>query len=523
MPVPSAAVEAVWRIESGRLVAALTRITGDFAAAEDLAQDALERALRQWPVEGIPEHPPAWLMATAKHLAVDAYRRRLTLTRKLAELARETTDAEEGDPMAAVDQQLDTVVPDDLLRLVFLTCHPALTTESQVALTLRTIGGLPTREIARAFLVPEPTVGQRISRAKKTLADRRARFELPLPTELPTRLGAVLAVVYLIFNEGYAATSGHDWTRPELCQDALRLGRLLAGLRPDEPEVHGLVALMELQASRIPARTGPSGEPVLLRDQDRRRWDPLLLRRGLAALEAAESLGYRPLHSAGRDRRLPRARHERREHRLAPDRRPLHGPASPRALPRRRPQPRRRRRHGRRTGQWAGPDAAADQRAEPGGLPRTRRRPRDVPAPAGSARRGPCAVPASCAKHNKHRPASPLPPPGRSRGPRDSPQQQHTVIHALTFQPSSSSAARPQTGCPPSQRRGLTDCDDQPATPLDHGRHRTVSSTSPGGLPPILAAPPLPAALPAIAGARAAQVFCWARRNPPWPGVAAAW
>lgn len=294
MPVPSAAVEAVWRIESGRLVAALTRITGDFAAAEDLAQDALERALRQWPVEGIPEHPASWLMATAKHLAVDAYRRRLTLTRKLAELARETTDAQQRDPMAAVDQQLDTVVPDDLLRLVFLTCHPALTTESQVALTLRTIGGLTTREIARAFLVPEPTVGQRISRAKKTLADRRARFELPLPTELPTRLSAVLAVVYLIFNEGYAATSGHHWTRPELCQDALRLGRLLAGLRPDEPEVHGLVALMELQASRIPARTGPSGEPVLLRDQDRRRWDPLLLRRGLAALEAAESLGTGP-------------------------------------------------------------------------------------------------------------------------------------------------------------------------------------------------------------------------------------
>ncbi len=294
MPVPSAAVEAVWRIESGRLVAALTRITGDFAAAEDLAQDALERALRQWPVDGIPAHPASWLMATAKHLAVDAYRRRLTLTRKLAELAHETTDAQEGDPMAAVDEQLDTVVPDDLLRLVFLTCHPALTTESQVALTLRTVGCLTTREIARAFLVPEPTVGQRISRAKKTLTNGQVRFELPPPAELPARLGAVLAVVYLIFNEGYAATAGEDWTRPELCQDALRLGRLLARLQPDEPEVHGLVALMELQASRIPARTGPSGEPVLLRDQDRRRWDPLLVRRGLAALEAAESLGTGP-------------------------------------------------------------------------------------------------------------------------------------------------------------------------------------------------------------------------------------
>ena len=294
MPGSSAAVEAVWRIESGRLVAALTRITHDFAAAEDLAQDALERALRQWPVDGVPEHPASWLMATAKHLAVDAYRRRLTLTRKLAGLAQETNDADERDPMAAVDEQLDTVVPDDLLRLVFLTCHPALTTESQVALTLRTVGGLTTREIARALLVPEPTVGQRISRAKRTLADGRVRFELPPPEELPARLGAVLAVVYLIFNEGYAATSGDDWTRPELCRDALRLGRLLAGLRPDEPEVHGLVALMELQASRIPARTGPWGEPVLLADQDRRRWDPLLVRRGLAALETAEALGTGP-------------------------------------------------------------------------------------------------------------------------------------------------------------------------------------------------------------------------------------
>jgi RNA polymerase sigma factor (sigma-70 family) len=293
VPVPAAAVEAVWRIESGRLVAALTRITGDFAAAEDLAQDALERALRQWPVDGIPDHPASWLMGTAKHLAVDAYRRRLTLARKLAELAQET-DTQEGDPMAAVDEQLDTVVPDDLLRLVFLTCHPVLTTESQVALTLRTVGGLTTREIARAFLVPEPTVGQRISRAKKALAERQVRFELPPAPELPARLGAVLAVVYLIFNEGYAATSGDDWTRPELCQDALRLGRLLASLQPGEPEVHGLVALMELQASRIPARTGRCGEPVLLRDQDRRRWDPLLVRRGLAALATAEALGTGP-------------------------------------------------------------------------------------------------------------------------------------------------------------------------------------------------------------------------------------
>jgi RNA polymerase sigma factor (sigma-70 family) len=294
VPVTDAAVEAVWRIESGRLVAALTRITGDFAAAEDLAQDALERALRQWPTDGIPDHPASWLMATAKHLAVDAHRRQLTLARKLADVARTASEREETDPMAAVDEDLDTAVQDDVLRLILMTCHPALTTESQVALTLRTVGGLTTREIARALLVSEATVGQRISRAKRTLADRRVRFELPPPAELAQRLGAVLAVVYLIFNEGYAATAGADWTRPELCQDAVRLGRLLAGLRPDEPEVQGLLALMELQASRIPARTGPSGEALLLRDQDRRRWDHMLVRRGLAALERAESLGGGP-------------------------------------------------------------------------------------------------------------------------------------------------------------------------------------------------------------------------------------
>jgi RNA polymerase sigma factor (sigma-70 family) len=292
--LPAAAVEAVWRIESGRLVAALTRITGDFSAAEDLAQDALERALRQWPDDGIPDHPASWLMATAKHLAVDSYRRRRTLDRKVTELGQATLDAQEEDPMAAVDEDLDNVVPDDLLRLIFLTCHPALTIESQVALTLRTVGGLTTREIARAFLVPEPTVGQRISRAKKTLADRQVRFELPPRAELPDRLGAVLAVVYLVFNEGYAATSGDAWARPELCHDALRLGRLLVSLQPDEPEVHGLVALMELQASRIAARTGPAGEALLLADQDRRRWDHLLVRRGLAALETAEALGTGP-------------------------------------------------------------------------------------------------------------------------------------------------------------------------------------------------------------------------------------
>ncbi len=292
-----AAVEAVWRIESGRLVAALARITGNFAAAEDLAQDALERALRQWPRDGIPDHPASWLIATAKHLAVDAYRRQLTLTRKLNQIADDDTrtgGTEVNDPMATVDDDLDTAVHDDLLRLIFITCHPVLTAESQVALTLRTVAGLQTREIARAYLVPEATLAQRISRAKKTLSDQHVGFELPPAAELPTRLGAVLAVIYLVFNEGYAATEGEDWTRPALCQDALRLGRLLSTLQSQQPEVHGLLALMELQACRLPARAPAAGEAVLLRDQDRRRWDQLLMYRGLAALQTAEDLGGGP-------------------------------------------------------------------------------------------------------------------------------------------------------------------------------------------------------------------------------------
>jgi RNA polymerase sigma factor (sigma-70 family) len=289
----SAAVEAVWRIESGRLVATLARITGDFAAAEDIAQDALEIALKQWPRDGLPDHPASWLVATAKHIAADQYRRQVNLNSKLTIIARQlsTTGSTESDPMAHVDENLGVAVHDDLLRLIFTACHPVLSVDSQVALTLRTLGGLQTKEIARAFLTSETTIGQRISRAKKTLTDRRVRFELPPAEELAARLHAVLGVVYLIFNEGYAATSGADWTRPALCQDALRLGRMLAGLQPEQPEVHGLVALMELQASRIPARTGPAGEPVLLAGQDRRRWDQLLIRRGLAALHKAEELG----------------------------------------------------------------------------------------------------------------------------------------------------------------------------------------------------------------------------------------
>ncbi len=291
-----AAVEAVWRIESGRLVAMLARITGDFAGAEDLAQDALERALTQWPTHGIPQHPASWLMATAKHIAVDRYRRQLNLVDKLAAIAHEpiTALSTEGDPMATVDDGLAASVPDDLLRLIFTACHPALSLDSQVALTLRTVAGLRTPEIARAFLVPEATIGQRISRAKRTLTDKQVRFELPSALDLPSRLGAVLAVIYLVFNEGYSATAGDDWTRPALCHDALRLGRVLARLQPDEPEVHGLLALMELQASRIPARSGPAGEQLLLADQNRRRWDRLHIRRGLTALQAAETLGGGP-------------------------------------------------------------------------------------------------------------------------------------------------------------------------------------------------------------------------------------
>ncbi len=280
-------VEAVWRIESAKLVAALARVTGDVGLAEELAQDALVAALERWPETGVPDKPAAWLMATAKHRAVDVFRRAERLERKTALLGRELVEAEEPDWAAALDE----VVEDDLLRLVFTACHPVLSREARVALTLRLLGGLTTAEIARAFLVPESTVAQRIVRAKRTLAAAHVPFELPTAADLPARLASVLEVVYLVFNEGYAATAGRDWTRPELCSEALRLGRVLAELTPREPEVHGLVALMELQASRIRARTGPDGAPVLLLDQDRARWDHVLVGRGLAALRRAEGTG----------------------------------------------------------------------------------------------------------------------------------------------------------------------------------------------------------------------------------------
>jgi RNA polymerase sigma factor (sigma-70 family) len=280
-------IDAVWRIESARLIARLARLVGDVGVAEELAQDALVVALEKWPESGVPDNPGAWLMATAKHRAIDLLRRRTVLERKQEELGRQLEVEEDPD----LDAALDDDIGDDLLRLVFTACHPVLSTEGRVALTLRLLGGLTTGEIARAFLVSDPTVAQRIVRAKRTLAEAHVPFEVPPRDELPTRLGSVLEVIYLVFNEGYSATAGDDWMRPALCEDALRLGRILAELLSQEPEVHGLVALMEIQASRLRARVGPSGEPVLLLDQDRARWDHLLVRRGLQALERAEALG----------------------------------------------------------------------------------------------------------------------------------------------------------------------------------------------------------------------------------------
>jgi RNA polymerase sigma factor (sigma-70 family) len=291
-------VEAVWRLESARIVAALTRLTRDVGLAEDLAHDALLAALEEWPVRGVPDNPGGWLMLTAKHRAIDRLRRDDRLTDKLAQLGHEVADQERVavfSGTADFDAVLeDDALTDDILRLIFIACHPVLPTQSRVALTLRLLGGLTTDEIARAFLVPEPTVAQRIVRAKRTLADKQIPFEVPPPAARPERLASVLEVVYLIFNEGYSATSGDDWLRPELCQEALRLGRMLAELAPDEPEVHGLVALMEIQASRTRARTDEAGRPVPLLEQNRGRWDRLLIRRGFSALLRAGQLAQPP-------------------------------------------------------------------------------------------------------------------------------------------------------------------------------------------------------------------------------------
>jgi RNA polymerase sigma factor (sigma-70 family) len=285
-----AAIDAVWRIESARIIAGLARMVRDVGLAEELAQDALVAALERWPQSGVPDNPGAWLMATAKHRAIDQLRRSARLERKHEELGHAAEHRHDA-AAAELDAVLDDDIGDDLLRLVFIACHPVLSTDARVALTLRLLGGLTTTEIARAFLVPEATVAQRIVRAKRTLSEARVPFEVPRGAELGARLASVLEVIYLVFNEGYSATAGDDWMRPALCEDALRLGRILAELVPNEPEAHGLVALMEIQASRSRARIGPSGEPVLLLEQNRARWDHLLIRRGLAALARAEKLG----------------------------------------------------------------------------------------------------------------------------------------------------------------------------------------------------------------------------------------
>ena len=283
-------IDAVWRIESARLIAGLARIVRDVGVAEELAQDALVTALEKWPTTGIPDNPGAWLMATAKHRAIDHFRRNKLLERKHEELGRELKSQQDS-AMADFDIPEPDYIEDDLLRLVFVSCHPVLSTDARVALTLRLLGGLTTTEIARAYLAPEPTIAQRIVRAKRTLTEARVPFEVPSGPVRASRLSSVLEVIYLIFNEGYSATAGEDWMRPALCDDALRLGRILAGLVPNEPEVHGLVALMEIQASRVRARVSPTGEPILLLDQDRTRWDHVLIRHGLAELERAEALG----------------------------------------------------------------------------------------------------------------------------------------------------------------------------------------------------------------------------------------
>ncbi|HEY0196949.1 MAG TPA: RNA polymerase sigma factor [Rhodanobacter sp.] len=284
------AIDAVWRIESARLIAGLARMVRDVGLAEELAQDALVVALEQWPKSGVPDNPGAWLMTTAKHRAIDRLRRSKLLERKHVELMHEL-EAEQEQAVSKVEAALDDPVGDDLLRLMFTACHPVLSVEARVALTLRLLGGLTTDEIARAFLVSEPTIAQRIVRAKRSLAKAQVPFEVPRADELVERLSSVLGVIYLVFNEGYSATAGDDWMRPALCEEALRLGRVLVGLMPLEPEVHGLVALMEIQASRAHARVGPKGEPILLLEQNRAQWDRLLIRRGLAGLERTEELG----------------------------------------------------------------------------------------------------------------------------------------------------------------------------------------------------------------------------------------
>ena len=355
-----AAIDAVWRIESPKIIAGLTRIVRDVGVAEELAQDALVAALEQWPASGVPNNPGAWLMTIAKRRAIDFFRRNKRVERKHEELGY-AIESRQDDPVAGLDAALDDDVGDDLLRLIFTACHPVLSTEARVALTLRLLGGLTTEEIARAFLVAEPTIAQRIVRAKKTLADRNVPFEVPRGAELAERLSSVLEVIYLVFNEGYSATAGDDLMRPALCEDALRLGRVLAELAPNEPEVHGLVALMEIQASRTAARTGPSGEPILLMDQDRGRWNQLLIQRGLrGACPFALRRRVRALRAAGGDRRLSCACGDRRRHGLAANRIPLRRARTGFAVAGRRAQSLGRARDGVRSRRRPPPGRSAD-------------------------------------------------------------------------------------------------------------------------------------------------------------------
>ncbi len=354
------AIDAVWRIEQAKLIAGLARMVRDVGLAEELAQDALVIALERWPETGIPRNPGAWLMAAAKNRAIDTLRRRKLGERKHQELLHEV-ESDQPDAVAEIETALDDDIGDDLLSLIFTACHPMLPTDARLALTLRLIGGLTTAEIARAFLASEPTIAQRIVRAKRTLAEANVPFEVPRGADRAERLSSVLEVIYLIFNEGYAATAGEDWMRPQLAEEALRVGRILAELAGDEPEVHGLVALMEIQASRTRARTGPGGEPILLLDQNRAKWDRLLIGRGLAALARAEALGAPPgpYQLQACNRRLPRPRPGGGGDRLGADRRALRGARRPHADAGGGAQPRR----GRGDGLWAGGRARHRRRA----------------------------------------------------------------------------------------------------------------------------------------------------------------
>ena len=386
-------IDAVWRIESSRIIAGAARILRDIGLAEEVAQDALVAALEQWPKHGIPDNPGAWLMATARRRAIDLLRKQKRAERHGEDIGRELEDRQER-AVDEINAAVDDPVGDELLSLIFAACHPILSTEARAALTLRVVGGLTTTEIARAFLVPEPTIAQRIVRAKRTLTEARVPFEVPRGAEQGTRLASVLGVLYLIFNEGYSATAGDDWMRPALCEDALRLGRVLAELVPNEPEVHGLVALMEIQASRSAARIGPSGEPILLLDQNRALWDYLLIRRGLAALERAEQLGGAlGLYAlAGRHRRLPRPRPYAAGNGLGQHYCALRRARRDRPVAGHRTEPRGRRLDGLRSGRRIGVGRRTPVGAFAGQVSPSARRPRRPAPKAGPLSRGLCGV-----------------------------------------------------------------------------------------------------------------------------------